>query len=167
MGVPDLQFPKEGVFGLSAYEEACRLYGDFFEEQTPIKAFRLSITLYHLLEWVVPGGNSKKQQLHVALDENGPDRWKSELLKELRALPHYEVLRSLADNAKHHTLHSPSYEKAVDFGFYAGRSVAGERLGQVNLVVLFEGQEVWLREVFAQVLAQYQSTSIALGFTRQ
>lgn len=153
-----LKFPKEGFYNLNAkdiHEEALRLYEDFFQEQTPLKAFRLSVVLYHLLEWIVPGGNDGPKPDAPAQGEQSVQQWRAELVFAVRSYPLYEVLKSLANNSKHHTLRTPSYEKGVEFGFRAGRSVAGEHLGQANLMIFFNGKEVWLREVFEHLLGLY------------
>lgn len=58
----DKIYPKEGLYNLEAkdiFAECEILYKEFFSHQTPLRTFRLSITLYHLLEWVLPGGNNK------------------------------------------------------------------------------------------------------------
>ncbi len=153
-----MRFPEEGFYNLSAKDihgEALRLYEDFFLEQTPLKAFRLSIVLYHLLEWIVPCGNDDQKPNAPREGEPSLELWRAELAFAVRNHLFYQVLKSLANNSKHHTLRSRSYEKGVEFGVRAGRSVAGERLGQANLVIFFNGEEVWLREVFESVLALY------------
>lgn len=153
---------KEGLYTLEAkeiYLEAKRLYQDFFAEQTPLKAFKLSIILYHLLEWIVPNSNKKKylkQLKNRCSRENLSLSSKEQFVLELRSYEFYEVLRSIADNSKHFRLdESSAYDKTVVEGFRAGQSVAGERVGQANLAVIFDSRKVWLREVFAYVLGQY------------
>ncbi|MEX1214738.1 hypothetical protein [Saccharospirillum sp.] len=142
----DIEYSENGLFGLTAsdiHEEAVRLYDAFFEHQTPLKAFRLAIVLYHLLEW-------------IESENKPPENNLSKLSKELQESTQFQVLRSLANNSKHHTLKkSSSYEKGIIIGFQAGRSVGGECVGQPNLAVNFQGQEVWLREVFGWILKKY------------
>jgi hypothetical protein len=100
------KFPKEGLFDLSAMDimsEAERLYQEFFQAQTPISAYRLAVTLYHLAEWVSPNGNSKDYRKGIgSTDTTG--EWKKELLYGLHTYRYYEILRSICDNSKHHTL---------------------------------------------------------------
>lgn len=154
----DVEYGRDGFFGLrpeDIHEEALRLYDDFFQHQTPIKDFRLALVLFHILEWIVPNGNDGARPSYPPAPEDG--NWAEELRYELRNYSYYEVLPSLANNSKHHTLRSRSrtHEKGATLGFRAGRSTAGECVGQPNLAVWFEGEEVWLREVFDHVLRQY------------
>ena len=155
---------REGLYSLrneEIFAEAKELFNRFFVEQTPINAFRLSITLYHLLEWIVPEGNSRKvlTNLRLRIGPKGDDSSlgpEDKLVWRIRNYEFYEVLRSIADNSKHHTLtRSKAYEQGIVKGFRADRSVAGEKLAQDNLVVLYETKEVWLREVFSNVLSMY------------
>ncbi len=156
-------YPQEGLYGLEAkdiYDEARKLYDDFFSDQTPINAFRLSITLYHLLEWVIPESNGKQ----VLKDIRGKKGTSTEsdisreeqLVLDLRDYEYYKVLKSLANNSKHFALsRSSAYEKGIVTGLFADYSVAGERVGQKNLVVDFKDEEVWIRKVFYFVLTKY------------
>jgi hypothetical protein len=147
-------FPKEGVFDLAAediFKEAVRLYEEFFSMQSPLTAYRVSVTLYHLAEWVTPGGNDK--DFRNCIDAADPNRQrKAKLLADLHGYCHYEVLRSFCNNSKRFKLQSAAFEKSIEHGFLVGRSVVGESLGQANLAVVVDGQSIWLREVFSHVL---------------
>jgi len=137
----------QGLYSLSTkeiYTEAKIVFQDFFINQTPLNAFKLSIILYHLREW-------------IEISEESNDA-KKRLIDDLENYEFYEVLRTIANTSKHFHLtrkSSPSYKQVVDKGFRLGKSVLGERLGQANLAVDFECKEVWLREVFAYVLEKY------------
>ncbi|MCY7336048.1 MAG: hypothetical protein LH613_07505 [Chamaesiphon sp.] len=134
----------QGLYSLSTkeiYTEAKIVFQDFFIDQTPINAFKLSIILYHLKEWI-----------EISEESNDAER---RLFDDLKNYEFYEVLRTIANTSKHFDLRSKSYKQVVDKGFRLGKSVLGERLGQANLAVDFEGKEVWLREVFAYVLEKY------------
>lgn len=138
---------RQGLYSLSTkeiYAEAKRVFQDFFINQTPLNAFKLSITLYHLMEWIK--------------ESEGSNDAAKKLVHELKSYEFYEVLRSIANTSKHFHLtnsKSPSYDQMVVEGFIAGKSVAGERIRQANLAVDFKSKEVWLREVFAYVLRKY------------
>lgn len=163
-------FPKDGLFDLSADDlmsEAERLYKDFFSSQTAISAFRLAVILYHLAEWVSRNGNSEDKYLMMINADDPHGGWKAELLSTLHSYEHYKVLRSICNNSKHHTLtSSKAYEKRNEYGFRAGKSVAGERLGQSNLAVIVDGESVWLREVFSYVIAAYRKYFSRVGVLR-
>ena len=123
----------QGLYSLSTkeiYTEAKSIFQDFFRNQTPLNTFKLSITLYHLMEW-------------IEQSESSNDTAKR-LVNELRSYEFYEILKS-----------SPSHDQVVVEGFRIGQSVMGERFGQVNLAIDFNSKEVWLREVFAYVLGKY------------
>lgn len=158
----DKTYPSEGLYDLDSqmiYFEAKKLFQDFFVKQTPLNAFKLSIILYHLSEWVVPNGDDKlflddfrnhANENSLSLSPEG------KLVSYLHKYEFYEVLISIANNAKHYRLtRSKAYEKLVIEGFRAGQSVAGERVGQINLVVIFRSKEVLLRDVFSYVLSGY------------
>lgn len=157
----DKIYPEEGLYNLEAkdiFAEAQKLFKEFFSEQTPLRAFSLSITLYHLLEWVLPGGNSKSTLTEIEKKSKSTEAIISreeKLVLELRKYDCYEVLSSIANNSKHYKLRSPAYEKKILKGFKIGKSVIGEKIGQSNLTVNFKGKDIWLREVFAFVLGKY------------
>ncbi|MBW4422437.1 MAG: hypothetical protein KME13_25045 [Myxacorys californica WJT36-NPBG1] len=136
---------RQGLYSLSTkeiYAEAKGVFQDFFINQTPLNAFKLSITLYHLKEWIE--------------ESEGSNNAAKRLVHELENYEFYEVLRSIANTSKHfHLRRSTPYDQIVTEGFMAGKSVAGERVGQANLAVDFKSKEVWLREVFAYVLKKY------------
>jgi hypothetical protein len=158
----DKTYPSEGLYDLDSrmiYFEAKKLFQNFFVEQTPLNAFKLSIILHHLLEWVVPNRDDELflDSLKRHANENSlslsPE---GKLVSCLQEYEFYEVLTSIANNAKHFCLtRSKAYEKLVIEGFRAGQSVVGERVGQTNLAVDFRSKEVWLRDVFSYVLSRY------------
>lgn len=154
---------SQGLYTLddrTIYLEAKELFQAFFTEQTPLNAFKLSIILYHLLEWIVPDSNNCEvlRDVNNRANEEGLSlSSKDKLVLDVRNYEFYKVLRSIANTSKHYYLRSraTAYEQSVVEGFRAGRSVAGEKLGQTNLGVIFDSQEVWLREVFVYVLSKY------------
>ena len=172
----DLQESRKGLYTLSSreiYDEAKELFKVFFVEQTPLNAFKLSIILYHLLEWIEPSSQPRSSRdvneivstirsKAVAANDAPSLDSKIKLIRELWSYEFYDVLRSVADNSKHFCLtRSKPYEKSSVKGFIAGRSVAGEKIDQENLVILFDTEnpetkkEIWLREVFGYVLGKY------------
>ena len=137
----------QGLYSLSTkeiYTEAKSIFQDFFRNQTPLNTFKLSITLYHLMEWI--------EQSEISNDTA------KRLVNELRSYEFYEILKTVANTSKHFHLtrkSSPSHDQVVVEGFRIGQSVMGERFEQVNLAIDFNSKEVWLREVFAYVLGKY------------
>jgi hypothetical protein len=152
-----LTFPKDGLYDLTPedlFEEARRLYDEFFAQQESIRAFRLAIVLFHLLDWVHPNGTTPAvyRELRQAPEPDGPIA----LVVRLHEDRMFAILRSICDNSKHYRLmRSEAFEKAVVRGFVAGKSVAGEKLGQMNLAVAVGDQVIWLRDVFRSVLDMY------------
>ena len=153
---------SQGLYTLddrTIYLEAKELFQAFFTEQTPLNAFKLSIILYHLSEWIVPDSNNCKvlRDINNLAKEKGLSlNSKQKLVLDVQNYELYEVLKSIANTSKHYYLsRTPAYEQSVVEGFRAGQSVAGEKLGQTNLAVIFHSKEVWLREVFAHVLSKY------------
>lgn len=155
-------YPKEGLYNLKAkdiFAECKILYKEFFSEQTLLRAFRLSITLYHLLEWVLPEGNTKfvKQIETKSQSTNEIISREEKLALDLRKYEFYEVLKSLANSSKHYALSkSEAYEKKTLEGFILGKSVLGEKFGQRNFIVNFEGEDIWIRMVFDSILKKYE-----------
>jgi hypothetical protein len=150
---------NSGFYGLTyveIYEEAKNLYAMFFAEQTPINAFKLSIMMYHLLEWICPGvyERNRLEEINAKEEKSASDH----LVIEVTSHRYYKILRGLANGAKHYRLtRTQPYPQSVERGFILGKSCLGERLGQENLVVEFEGESVWIRQVFTEVLEVYSS----------
>ena len=138
---------SQGLYSLSAreiYAEAKNVFQDFFVNQTPLNAFKLSIALYHLKEWIY--------------ESEGSNDAAKTFVNKLENCENFEILRSIANTSKHFQLtrkSSQSYEQIVSKGFILGKSVVDEKLSQDNLAIDFNSKEVWLREVFADVLKQY------------
>src|SRR5258707_11412752 len=56
-------YPAEGFFDLTAldlFQLACRQYEQFYYAQSPINAYLVSVTLFHLLDWLSKDGSAER-----------------------------------------------------------------------------------------------------------
>ncbi|WP_176079214.1 hypothetical protein [Paraburkholderia tropica] len=156
-------FPAEGFFDLDArdmFKLACGQYETFYREQTPINAFLVSVTLFHLLDWLVKNGTKESIRKAIA-DKAETTRTAEEvLLLKIYDLDAFRAVISAANNAKHHSLDGktrPAYAKKIVKGFFAGRSRVGDSLGCEYLILNVDEKQVWLRDAFHEVLVVYRA----------
>lgn len=156
------QFPKEGFFDLTAKELfglACEQYERFFRDQSPLNAYQVSVTLLHLLDWLVKNGSARGAKGLIEAKE-AKDRTPEEAtVLAIRELPAFRAVVSAANNSKHRELNDgyrPAYTKKRRVGLIAGVSMAGDSLGQEHLILDIGDEEVWLREAFGSVLERYR-----------
>lgn len=156
------QFPKEGFFDLSAqdlFKLACDQYDTFHRAQSPVNAYLVSVTLFHLLDWLVKDGSAPKAKRAIEAKDQG-DRTPEEVtVLAIHELPEFQAAVSAANNAKHRELdgsYRPAYAKRRRVGAFAGVTRAGDSLGDEHLILDIGGEEVWLRDAFGKVLERYR-----------
>ncbi|OXI21872.1 MULTISPECIES: hypothetical protein [Burkholderia] len=155
------QFSKEGFFDLTApdlFTLACGQYGSFYRDQSPVNAYLVSVTLFHLLDWLVKDGTTRKAKLAIEAKEIG-DRTSEEVtVLAIHELPEFRAVVSAANNAKHRELdgYRPAYAKKRRVGAFAGVTRAGDSLGDEYLILDIGDEEVWLRDAFGTVLERYR-----------
>ncbi|MFM0505999.1 hypothetical protein [Paraburkholderia sp. RL17-373-BIF-A] len=155
-------YPVEGFFDLTArdlFQLACQQYDQFYHAQTPVNAYLVSVTLFHLLDWLSKDGSSDRGKKDIeakGAEDRSPEE---ELVLKIYALEEFQAVISAANNAKHHELNNkkrPAYTKKRRRGLFAGVARAGDSLGTEFLILDVDGTEVWLRDAFWTVLAQYR-----------
>ncbi|WP_175666500.1 hypothetical protein [Burkholderia ambifaria] len=155
------QFPKEGFFDLTApdlFRLACGQYESFYHDQSPVNAFLVSVTLFHLLDWLVKDGTTRRAKISIEAKELG-DRTPEEVIAlAIHELPEFRAVVSAANNSKHRELdgYRPAYAKKRRVGAFAGVTRAGDSLDDEHLILDIEDEEVWLRDAFGTVLERYR-----------
>lgn len=156
-------YPAEGFFDLTAldlFQLACQQYEQFYHAQTPINAYLVSVTLFHLLDWLVKDGSSERGRKAIEEKEATERSVEEELVLTIYGLDEFRAVISAANNAKHHELDNkkrPAYAKKRRQGAFAGVTRAGDSLGTEFLILDVDGKEVWLRDAFGKVLDQYRT----------
>jgi hypothetical protein len=156
-------YPAEGFFDLTAldlFKLASQQYEQFYHSQTPINAYLVSVTLFHLLDWLSKDGSSDKGRNTIESKDAKDRSLEEDLVLKIYALEEFQAVISAANNAKHHALDNkkrPAYAKRRRMGLIAGVARAGDSLGAEFLSLDVDGKEVWLRDAFGTVLAQYQT----------
>jgi hypothetical protein len=155
-------YPAEGFFDLNAlelFQLACRQYEQFYHAQSPINAYLVSVTLFHLLDWLSKEGSAERGKKAIQAKETKDRSVEEDLVLEIHGLDEFQAVASAANNAKHHELNNkkrPAYTKKRRQGAFAGISRAGDSLGTEFLILIVDGKEVWLRDAFGRVLARYR-----------
>lgn len=155
-------FPAEGFFDLSAsdlFELACEQYTAFYPRQTPLNAFLVSVTLFHLLDWLVKDGTKECTRKELAAKDETELSKEEALVLKIYNLEEFRAVISASNNAKHRTLDRksrPAYTKRIVTGFFAGVSRVGDSLGTEYLILDVDDKPVWLRDAFAIVLGVYR-----------
>lgn len=124
-----------------------------------MNAFLVSVTLFHLLDWLVKNGTKESVREKVEAKDEAARSPEESLLLKIYGLNEFRAVISAANNAKHHTLDGsarPAYEKRIVKGFFAGASRVGDSLGTEYLILDVAGDAVWLRDAFGTVLAAYR-----------
>ncbi|CAB3976102.1 hypothetical protein BCO9919_07458 [Burkholderia cenocepacia] len=164
------RFPAEGFFDLSAsdlFGLACEQYRAFYAEQTPLNAFLVSVTLFHLLDWLVKNGTKESVREKLAAKDEAERSAEEALVLKIHSLEAFRAIVSAANNAKHHTLDGktrPAYAKRIKSGFFAGVSRVGDRLRTEYLILDVDGEPVWLRDAFGTVLGVYREYFEGAGY---
>ncbi|ABI87263.1 hypothetical protein CH72_3108 [Burkholderia ambifaria AMMD] len=155
-------FPAEGFFDLSAsdlFGLACEQYTAFYAAQTPVNAFLVSVTLFHLLDWLVKNGTKENVREKLAAKDEAGRSAEEALVLKIHGLEAFRAVISAANNAKHHTLDGktrPAYGKRIKRGFFTGVSRVGDSLGTEYLILDVDDKPVWLRDAFWAVLDTYR-----------
>jgi hypothetical protein len=155
-------YPAEGFFDLTAldlFQLACRQYEQFYYAQSPINAYLVSVTLFHLLDWLSKDGSAERGKKAIEAKQAKDRSAEEELVLKIYGLDEFQAVISAANNAKHHKLNNmsrPAYAKKRRQGAFAGVTRAGDSLGSEFLTLDVDGKEVWLRDAFGKVLDQYR-----------
>ncbi|WP_322035431.1 hypothetical protein [Burkholderia cenocepacia] len=155
-------YPAEGFFDLTAqdlFKLACQQYEQFYHDQTPINAYLVSVTLFHLLDWLAKDGSSAHGKRDIEVKEAKDRSPEDELVLKIYGLDQFRAVISAANNAKHRKLENkyrPAYSKKRRRGAFAGITRAGDSLGTEFLILDVDGKEVWLRDAFGEVLEAYR-----------
>lgn len=156
-------YPAEGFFDLSAldlFQLACEQYEQFYHDQSPINAYLVSVTLFHLLDWLAKDGSTERGKRAIEAKEAKDRSVDEELVLKIYGLSEFQAVISAANNAKHHNLDNdkrPAYTKKRRLGAFAGATRAGDSLGTEFLIFIVEGKEIWLRDAFGKVLNLYKT----------
>ncbi|TVO51650.1 hypothetical protein [Denitromonas halophila] len=139
-----------GVYSINSprrlFERLVRSFTAFCELPSEDGILDVIFPLYHLREWICPGG--------FASYKNKPEdaRTKEELLHaHLHAMPEYEVVRSLCNAVKHYNAETLSDRTDVLEGFRAGLGRVGDSLGVTHFMV--DGREI--RDLFWPIYEVY------------
>jgi hypothetical protein len=155
-------YPAAGFFDLTAldlFQLACRQYEQFYYAQSPINAYLVSVTLFHLLDWLSKDGSAERGRKAIEAKQAKDRSAEEELVLKIYGLDEFQAVISAANNAKHHKLNNksrPAYAKKRRQGAFAGVTRAGDSLGTEFLILDVDGKEVWLRDAFGKVLDQYR-----------
>lgn len=141
-----------GLFGVNTphmlYERLSRSLAAFAAEPSEDGVFEVIFPLYHLREWICPGGYESYRQVpeHMRTREQ-------RLHARLHEMDEYQVVRDLCNNAKHFEDQENPRNMQVLEGARAGFARAGDRLGVAHFVV--DGREI--RECFDAVAREYRT----------
>lgn len=128
------------------FEKLVRSFTAFCESPSEDGILDVVFPLYHLREWICPGG----YDLYKHKPEDA--RTREELLHaRLHAMPEYEVVRSLCNAAKHYSAETLTGRTKILEGLRAGLGRAGDSLGVTHFLV--DGQEI--RDFFWPVYMVY------------
>ncbi|WP_440531803.1 hypothetical protein [Variovorax sp. YR566] len=139
-----------GIYSLNTpqrlFEKLVRSFEAFCRSPSEDGIFEVIFPLYHLREWICPGGySSYKNKLEA-------DRSKEERLHaQLHVMPEYEVIRELCNSAKHFSSPTLSARTDVVQNLRAGHGRVGDSLGITHFTV--DGKEI--RDFFWPVYLVY------------
>lgn len=139
-----------GIYALDTsgrlFEKLVRDLGAFFDAPSEEGIFNVIFPLYHLREWVCPGGyDSYKAKLPAARSHE------EELHATLHTMPEYKVVRALCNRAKHYTAGELGARTSVVHGLSVGYGRVGDSLGITHFLV--DGIEI--RDIFWPVYMVY------------
>lgn len=127
------------------FEKLRQSYENFYSSPSEDGIFDVIFPLYHLREWICPGGyESYKNKTGLLSKEES-------LHSHLHSLPEYQTVRALCNNAKHYTAEDMTGRTKVLEGFRAGIGRAGDSLSITHFMV--DGKEI--RDVFFQIYKEY------------
>lgn len=125
----DQQLQTVGVYFFNSperlFERLLRLHSAFKEMASDDLVMDLVFPLYHLREWICPGG-------YYSFSEKPKENYSKEeiLHATLHHMAEYEVIRELCNAAKHYQVDKTIESTRVIKGSIAGLMRAGDRLGQ-------------------------------------
>ncbi len=141
-----------GLFSIDSperlYEKVKQDFVAFYKDPTIDGLFQVLFPLYHLREWICPGGYRTYKGKAVSARNAG-----EVLYSHLESLPEYSTLRSLCNHAKH--LSDPGLNARTEVleGFRVGLGGCGDSLGVTHFVV--ENRDV--RDVLSPVFRAYRN----------
>jgi hypothetical protein len=141
-----------GLFGVNTprmlYDRLTRNLAAFANKPSEDGVFEVIFPLYHLREWVCPGGYESYKDI--------PEQQRTReqcLHSRLHAMSEYQIIRDLCNNAKHFEGRGNGRDMRVLEGARAGLARAGDRLNVTHFVI--DGHEI--RECFDTVTAEYRA----------
>lgn len=133
-----------------------RDFADFERSPSEDGIFNVIFPLYHLREWICPGGHESYQAKPKAA------RTREERLHhDLYAMKEYQVVKGLCNNAKHYTDRGDFAERTdILHGARAGLMKAGDSLGVTHFTVDDRDIRDYFRPVY-EVYASYFKGNLA------
>lgn len=98
------------------FDLACKQYSQFYRDQTPLNAYLVSVTLFHLLDWLAKNGSMWKGKEAIEAKAEEDRSAEEALVLRIHALDDFHAVVSAANNAKHRDLdgkHRPAYAKKM------------------------------------------------------
>lgn len=123
-----------GIYSINTsgrlFERLVHSFTAFCDSPSEDGIFDVIFALYHLREWICPGG----YESYEAKPET--NRTPEERLHaQLHAMPEYEVVRALCNSAKHYSVRELENRTSVLQGARAGLARAGDSLGITHFIV--------------------------------
>jgi len=141
--------------GLFSYNSPEYLFGKlqkelvaFFDNPTADGIYTAIFPLYHLREWICPGGHKRYENKPIS------DRSREEELHaRLHEMTEYQIIRDLCNNAKHFEDAGSDLRKRTEEleGFRCGLGRCGDSLGVHHFLV----DEREIRDIFWSVYTIY------------
>jgi len=130
------------------FERLERSFNAFCEWPSEDGIFDVIFPLYHLREWICPGGH-KSYKAKPEINRTPQER----LHERLYLMPEYQVVQALCNNAKHYNEGNLENRTDVLQGARAGLMRAGDSLGVTHFMV--DGREI--RDYFWPVYQVYRA----------
>lgn len=130
------------------FDKLGRSFQSFCASPSEDGIFDVIFPLYHLREWICPGGYESykgKSEADLTAEEK--------LHAGLHEMPEYRLVRELCNSAKHYTSDSLTARTNVLKGFRVGLGRAGDSLGVTHFLV--DGREI--RNIFFPVYKVYHA----------
>jgi hypothetical protein len=146
-----------GIYSINTperlFEKLVRSFTTFCDSPSEDGIFEVVFPLYHLREWICPGGFDS----YKTKPEKSRTR-EERLHAQLHAMPEYEVVRGLCNSAKHYSVRDFSNRTDVIQGFRAGLGKAGDSLGVTHFTV--DGREIreYIWPVYEVYFAYFRKT---------
>jgi hypothetical protein len=141
-----------GLYSLNSperlFDKLVSSFTKFCDSPSEDGIFEVIFPLYHLREWICPGGHeSYKGKPEV-------DRTQEEILHAyLYGMPEYKAVQELCNRTKHYNNLNAAIQTEVLQGFRCGLARAGDSLGITHFMV--DGTEI--RDIFWPVYQVYFS----------